>query len=214
MIFSMMNNSVLIKFFLFLVFCLTSITSFAQKDGEHFIGFRGGYNISGLDTRPDFEYTTISTTENYSLVYTYYHSLWGTINIFGFQTGIAKSSQGYETPDGINRYEVISIPFISQFHFDFWKMRLLLNAGGFGGIRTSRNNFDGSGFDEFDNKIDYGFIAGGGVAFVFKPIEIHIEGNYQYSLSYLHKPDKFSETDFVFTYPKQLIISLTLNVHF
>jgi opacity protein-like surface antigen len=193
---------------------LAVFTSYGQNINEHLVGIRAGYNISGLDTRPDLEYNTISTTQNYSFVYTYYHSLWGTINIFGFQTGINKSSQGYETPDGINRYEVISIPFVSQFHFDFWKMRILLNAGGFGGVRTSRENFDGSGFDEFDNKIDYGFIAGGGLAFVIRPVEIHLEGNYHYSLSYLHKPDKFSETDYLFTYPKQFILSVTLNVNF
>ena len=179
---------------------------------QHLIGVRVGYNISGLDTRPDFSYKTISTSQNFSLVYTYYHSLWGTIKLFGIQTGLSKQSQGYLSPDGENTYETISIPLVSQFHFDFWKMRLLLNAGCFGGYRYSKSNYDGSGFDDFDNKIDFGFIAGGGLAFILKPVEIHLEGNYQYSLSYLHDPKKYSTTDYLFTYPKQLIFSVTLNI--
>lgn len=179
---------------------------------QHLIGVRAGYNISGLATRPDFEHKTISTTQNFSLVYTYYHDLWGTIKIFGFQAGISKQSQGYLSKDGVNTYESISIPLVSQFHFDFWKMRILLNAGCFGGYRYSKNNFDGSGFDEFDNKIDLGFIAGGGLAFIFKPIEIHLESNYQYSLAYLHDPKKFSTTDYLYANPNQLIFSITLNI--
>lgn len=180
---------------------------------QHLIGLRAGYNISGLDTRPDFEHKTISTSQNFSFVYTYYHDLWETIKIFGFQAGLSKQSQGYITKeDEITTYDVISIPLVSQFHFDFWRMRLLLNAGCFGGYRYSKNNFDGSGFDEFDNKLDFGFIGGGGLAFIFKPIEIHLEGNYQYSLTYLQDPKKLSNTDLLFTYPKQLVFSITLNI--
>lgn len=196
-----------------LLFSLLVYSGAQGQTKQHLIGIRAGYNISGLDTRPDFKHKTITTSQNFSLVYTYYHSLWGTINIFGIQTGVTKQSQGYKTlKDEINTYETIIIPMVSQFHFDFWKMRLLLNAGCFGGYRYSKSNFDGSGFDEFDNKLDYGFIAGGGLAFIFKPLELHLEGNYQYSLTYLHKPKKFSNTDLLFTYPKQLLFNVTLNV--
>jgi hypothetical protein len=51
------------------------------------------------------------------------------------------------------------------------------------------------------------------VAIILKPFEVHLEGNYNYSLSYLHDPKKYSETDYLFTYPHQLIFSLTLNIH-
>lgn len=199
------------KYFLLIISLLLFYGAQAQKN-QHLIGLRAAYNISGLDTRPDFEYKTISTSQNFSLVYTYYHNLWGNIKVFGFQTGLSKQSQGYLTKDGINSYESISIPMVSQFHIDFWKMRLLLNAGCFGGYRYSKSNFDGSGFDEFDNKLDLGFIVGAGLAFIIKPIEIHLEGNYQYSLTYLHDPKKYSNTDYLFSYPKQLLFSVTLNI--
>lgn len=200
------------KHIFLILFSLALFSGLKGQTKQHLIGIRAGYNISGLDTRPDLEHETISTTQNYSLVYTYYHDLWGTIKFFGIQTGISKQSQGYLSKDGVNTYEVISIPLVSQFHFDFWKMRILLNAGCFGGYRYSKNNFDNSSFDEYDNKIDIGFTAGGGLAFILKPIEIHLEGNYQYSLTYLQDPKKYSTTDYLFTYPKQLIFSLTLNI--
>ncbi|MDP3452498.1 MAG: hypothetical protein Q8R90_06040 [Bacteroidales bacterium] len=196
-----------------LLFLFLSFTASYGQTKEQLLGIRASYNISGVDSRPDMDYTGVTTYQNYSIVYTNYHSLWGTINRFGFQAAISKIEQGFISGEEISRFEVISVPLISQFHIDFWKMRLLINAGGFGGYRYHRVNSDGSGFDDFDNRIDYGFIAGGGVAFIFKPFEIHLEGNYQYSLSYLHNPKKFSETDYLFTYPHQLLISLSLNIH-
>jgi len=190
----------------------TSILALTGQTNQHMLGLRAGYNISGMDSRPTRNYKSITTYENYSLVYTYYHDLWGTIDFFGIQSGISKLSQGYKTDEGENRYQVISIPLVSQFHFDFWRMRLLLNAGCFGGYRQNRVNFDGSGFDEFDNKIDLGIIAGGGLAFILKPLEFHIEGNYHYSFTYLHDPTKYSDRDYLFVNPKQLILSITLNI--
>lgn len=184
----------------------------AQKR-EHLIGVRAAYNISGLDSRPDISAVSVKTYSNYSFVYTFYHDLWKTINIFGFQAAISKSEQGFTIGETTTRYEVITIPFVSQFHLDFWKMRLLLNAGGFGGYRYKKSVSDGSDFDEHDYKADYGFIVGGGLALVLRPFELHLEGNYQYSLSYLHSPKKFSETEHFFTYPKQLLISASLYFH-
>lgn len=204
-----MSKRIIIVFILAL---LSNADLFAQTK-QHMLGVRAGYNISGLDTRPDLEYKSVTTNENFSILYTYYHNLWGTIDIFGIQTGISSSKQGYKTPDGENLYEVVTIPVVSQFHFDFWKMRILLNAGCFGGYRQKRVNYDGSGFDEFDNKVDLGFIAGGGLAFIAKPFELHVEGNYHYSLTYLHDPKKYSPTDYLFTYPKQLIFSVALHIH-
>jgi len=197
---------------LLIIFLLITSFATAQKRGDHLIGFRAGYNISGMDTRPDLKYKSISSADNYGVYYTYYHSLWGTINIFGFQTGVLKSTQGYKSDLGEDRFEAFTIPFVSQFHFDFWRMRFLINAGGFAGYRTSRVNYNGEGFDDSYNQIDYGFTAGTGFAFILKPFELHLEGNYLYSLSYYHSPKKFSETDYLFTYPKQLMLSLTLNI--
>ncbi len=190
-----------------------TLTLTGQKR-EHLIGIRAAYNISGMDTRPDINSSSIKTYNNYSLVYTFYHDLWDMIHNFGFQAGISRLEQGYFLNEQTVRYEVITVPLVSQFHLDFWRMRLLLNAGGFGGYRLNKIDFDGTeGFDQHDIRYDYGFIAGAGVAFIFKPFELHLEGNYQYSLSYYHKPQKYSNIDYLFTYPHQLLFSVTLNFH-
>ncbi|MFA6770566.1 MAG: hypothetical protein WCR71_05275 [Bacteroidales bacterium] len=200
------------KYIFIIIISLIIFNGVQGQTKQHLIGVKAGYNISGLDTRPDLEHKTISTYQNFSLVYTYYHDLWGTMKIFGIQTGLSKQSQGYLSKDGANTYGAISIPLVSQFHLDFWRMRILLNAGCFGAYRYSMNNYDDSSFDEFDNKLDAGFIVGGGLAFILKPIEVHLEGNYQYSLTYLQDPKKFSSTEFLFTHPKQLIFSVSLNI--
>ncbi len=192
---------------------LSLIISLNAQKREHLIGVRTSYNISGLDSRPDIKATSINTFPNYSLVYTYYHDLWKTINLFGFQVALSKNEQGFVIDETTTKYEVIKMPFVSQFHFDFWKMRLLINAGGFGGYRLKKTVNEISGFDEHDYRADYGFIGGAGLAFILKPFELHLEGNYHYSLSYLHSPKKFSETDHFFTYPHQLLLSVTLNFH-
>ncbi len=195
-----------------LLFLLSFNTVLEAQYREHLVGIRTGINISGMDSRPDLEYESITTTKNYSFVYTYYHGLWGMINNFGFQTGISTIEQGFKRDDQETRFQVIQIPVVSQFHIDFWRMRFLINAGCFGGYRSSKTTSDGSGFDEHDRRVDYGFIFGSGLAFIVKPIEIHLEGNYHYSLSYSFDPKKFSQTDYLFTYPKQLIFSVTVNV--
>jgi len=203
-----------LKFWIFFAtLTLLSTNNISAQKREHLIGVRAGYSISGIDSRPTIETKSINSNQNFSILYTYYHDLWGNINLFGFQAGISKNSTGYKSGENIINYEVITIPLVSQFHIDFWKMRLLLNAGGFGGYRINKVDSEGSGFDEYDYRYDYGFIAGGGLALKLKPFEVHLEGNYNYSLSYLFDPKKFSATDYLFTYPHSLIFSLTLYVH-
>ncbi len=187
---------------------LSSATSFGQLR-EHLIGVKAAYNISGVDFNPTKNEINITSNKNLSLVYTYYHDLWKTMPYFGFQAALSYQEQGYSINDVETRLQVIELPLVSQFHIDFWKMRFLINLGGFMGYRMKST----ANFDSYDNRIDCGFIAGGGLAFVFKPVELHLEANYQYSLAYLYNPKKFSETDLQFAYPHQLLFSLALYFH-
>jgi len=192
---------------------------------QQMIGMRSGYNISGIDFQRNDTPKSISTLKNFSLLYTYYHPLWNG-HFFGLQTGVSYMEQGFSEPGShpelydITRYQVLTIPVVSQFHVDFWKMRLLLNIGAFGGYRLSANQsiYTATGekiekdyiFDCYDTKPDYGFIGGGGLAYRIKPFEIHFECNYQYSLSLLYNPRKYSNTSYIYVYPRQLIFSLSL----
>jgi len=215
-----------IKLFIILSLCC----AFSAK-AQHLVGLRGGYALSGLDVQFSNTEKNTGTPINFSLLYTYYHSMWGLSHFFGIQTGINYAEQGFvETypayPDyqEITRYRVVEVPLISQFHIDFWKMRLLLNVGAFAGYRLSANFQKAENplnpfenitkksliFDCYDRRADFGFIGGGGLAFKMTPFEIQLECNYQYSLSALYNPKKDSNLYYVYSYPHQLIFSMAL----
>jgi len=184
------------------------------KKYRHLLGVKAAYNISGMDMMNAQDIKSITTYENFYLSYTYYHPMWGDIDNFGIQISVSKLKQGYKSDEGTVTYDAFSVPFVSQFHIDFWKMRLLVNIGGFGGYRSNRVSFDGTkGFSKTDRRADFGIIGGGGFAFVFKPFEIHAEVNYQYSLSDLYDANRDDTTGPLFTYPHQLLISLGLHFH-
>jgi len=93
------------------VLLLLKVNTVNAQQREHLIGVRAAYNISGLDSRPDISAVSVKTYGNYSVVYTYYHDLWKTINLFGFQAAISKSEQGFTVGEVTTRYEVLTIPF-------------------------------------------------------------------------------------------------------
>ena len=189
---------------------------------QNLVGLRGGYVLSSVGFKPEANPEGIKTAQYFSLRFTHYHSMWNTINIFGFQLGLDYAEQGFTLPmyQETSRYKVVELPFISQFHMDFWKMRVLVNIGGFVGYRLSATLQapDNNGtlvtgayvFDCYDKRWDYGFIGGGGLALRLKPFEIHMECNYQHSLSMLYNPKKYSNTSLLYVYPNQLIFSLSL----
>ena len=208
---------------------VTHKKEFMGRQYRHMIGVKAAYNISGMDFGNIPDIANITTYENFCISYTYYHPFWGGEG-FGIQLSLSKQKVGYNKLNtGTVTYDIYSLPFISQFHIDFWRMRLLVNAGGFIGYRTNKVSLDGTkGFKEDDRKSDFGFIGGGGIAFIFKPFEIHAEVNYQYSLSHLYNPAGTStDSDIydpssvpstpyskrLYTYPHQLLISLGIHFH-
>ncbi len=194
--------------FLFAVLLLFPFPSSGQLK-EHMIGFKGAFNISGINTNPKTETLTVRTKKNISVVYTYYHDLWKNIPNSGFQAAISYEEQGYMLGEQRYDYTLVKLPLVSQFHIDFWKMRLLLNLGCYGGYRLKSSE----NFAQDDYRIDYGFIAGGGIAFTFKPIELHFEGNYHHSFSHMYSPRRYSETSLVFSNPYQILLSAALYIH-
>lgn len=194
-----------------LLFIGLNTTTYAQST-VHLIGVKSGVTIAGMNTHPDHELKEITSFGGYGFEYTYYHTLWSNIKLFGVQVGMYKDYNGYIDYNGENRFETISFPLISQFHYDFSKMRILLNAGAYGGVRQNMRYADGRSFDPEDNRVDLGFVAGGGVAFIFSPFEFHLEGNWFYSLTYMHSPKKFDEIGHVFTHPKRMVISASIHL--
>lgn len=199
------------KKILVLLLLLASINkAFTQNNIVQMIGVKGAYNLSGVSFDPIEEgAASISTVKNFSISYIYFHNLWNSMPYFGFQTELYFQEQGYILDGNKIISNSIEIPFTSKFHIDFWKMRLLLNAGAFVGYRTTKTG----GFDATDYKYDYGFIGGGGLAYIAKPFEIHLESNYHNSLSYLYDPKRVSDTKRYYSHPHQLLMSLAIYIH-
>lgn len=181
---------------------------------QHLIGFKVGYAISSVSFSQDFDHKSIKTPIHFGIYYTYYHSLWKSMPYFGFQTGLEYNEIGYTHVSGNdqnitevkNIYRAIELPILSQFRVDFWKMRLMLNIGPYAYYIMS-SNLEG-GIPSTTNRLGAGIMGGGGIAFIFKPIELHIECNYKYALSHFYDPQIYSTEYWLYTHSNQLAIQV------
>ena len=185
----------------------------AKYKSIHMLGVSYGVNLSGVTSSPKIGQERIWTFNNIGISYTYYHALWDHLFNFGLSVGAKHGYEGYAS--SYDTYgetcEMIEIPLISQFKIDFSRFRLLINLGTYGGYRLSTDKE--GGFDKYDQRYDYGVIGGVGFAVVFKPIEIHIEGNYKYAFASMYQTNKISDIYWLFTYPQNIMISASVHVH-
>ena len=63
------------------------------------------------------------------------------------------------------------------------------------------------------HRVDYGIIGGLGLAVVFKPFELHVEGNYKYSFASMYHTNKFSDIYWMYTYPQNIMLNASLHFH-
>ena len=185
----------------------------AKYKSIHMLGVSYGVNLSGVTSSPKIGQERIWTFNNIGISYTYYHALWDHLFNFGLSVGAKHGYEGYAS--SYDTYgetcEMIEIPLISQFKIDFSRFRLLVNVGTYGGYRLATDKE--GGFDKYDQRFDYGVIGGVGFAVVFKPIEIHIEGNYKYAFASMYQTNKISDIYWLFTYPQNIMISASVHVH-
>ena len=183
---------------------------------QHLIGFKAGYGVSSVLWSQDVDHGGFRTPINFGVYYTYYHSLWNSMPYFGIQTGLEYSEIGYtdivkDKDDVIiskaeQRYQAVQFPLLSQFRVDFWKMRVIANLGPYAYYITS-TDIEG-GIPATTNKAGVGIMGGGGLAFVLKPVELHLECNYRYALSHFCDPKIYSEEYWTYTHANQLTFSL------
>ena len=182
---------------------------------QHLIGIKAGYSTASVSFSQDVNHKGIKSPINFGIYYTYYHSLWKSMPYFGIQTGLEYSEMGYtnvveDDNDNIiseteQRYQAVQLPLLSQFRIDFWKMRLLVNIGPYGYYITS-TDIEG-GMPATTNKAGVGIMGGGGLAFVFNPVEFHVECNYRYAMSNFCDPKIYSQEHWVYTHANQLTFS-------
>lgn len=181
---------------------------------QHLIGVKAGYGISNVSFSQDIDHKSFKTPKNFGIYYTYYHSLWKSMPYFGIQTGIEYNEIGYthlyEKSENVfdehdQIYQSVQIPFLTQFRVDFWKMRIMVGLGPYGYYILSTDIEDG--IPETTNKLGCGIMGSGGLAFVLKPVEFHLEASYKYALSYFVDPKIYSEDAWTYTHSNQLLIS-------
>ncbi|MDR3235296.1 MAG: PorT family protein [Prevotellaceae bacterium] len=182
-----------------------------ECEAQHFVGVREGVSMSSVQFNPSRDDTSTFQTLNVGVVYKYYSRKW-----VGFQSGLTYAEKGYKLGDTTFRYSVLEFPFLTQFHMEIWKFRLIAHGGLYASYflelnkhyhiaegKEEEKKFD---FDGRDNRFEYGMHFGGGLALMFDPFEIQFEANYQYGLSYLKKPT-YESKSIMFTHFTQMIFS-------
>ncbi len=205
------------------------------------IGIQYGAGLSRVSWNPQKNQQFLVTPYSVGITFTRYGKMFGYMPYFGIQAGLFYGREGYkfelDREKGIGDYEVvegaesaimdiIELPILAHVHIDFWKMKLLVNLGLFGGYRLNiyrtpcqelyqRNPSYAQYQDTFtptDNRFDYGIKGGLGFGFIFDPIEIHLQAMYKHSFSSLYQPDHASEYYYRYAYPYNFIISA--GIHF
>ena len=181
----------------------------------HMIGVQYGVTYSDIIVTPKIGQDAIWTFNSMGVYYTYFHALWDHLYNFGLQVGVKYSKQGYASE--YSTYgeicKVVEMPILSKFKVDFAheRFRLLINLGPFVGYRLATDKEEG--FDKYDQRYAYGIMGGVGLAVVFKPLEFHIEGNYQYSLGSMYHANKYSDIYWMYAYPSNICITASLHFH-
>ncbi|MCQ2152355.1 MAG: PorT family protein [Bacteroidales bacterium] len=180
---------------------------------EHMIGVKYGVNISNVRSTPKIKQSSILTYNNITVNYTFYHVLWDRMANFGLQIGAKYGCEGYESEYGGygETCKIVEIPMLSQFHINFSSFRLLVDVGPYYGYRLSTDRE--GGFDKYDQRHDYGIIAGAGFAVVLRPIELHLEACYKFALASMYHANKYSDLYWLYCYPSNIMFTLGINLH-
>ena len=176
------------------------------------IGFQYGVGISQVSWNPTMQQRFRFVPVNFGFLWTRYGKMFGYMPYFGIQAGVFFGQEGYQFEEDDEGYtptlegatgaimNVVEVPVMAHCHFDFWKMKLMVNLGLFGGYRLSISRFgDGvpesirNSFLDTDRRFDYGIKGGAGFAFVFDPVEIHFTAMYKHSFGTLYEPDYYSK---------------------
>lgn len=195
------------------------------------IGVQYGVGISQVSWNPSMQQRFRFVPYNFGFLYTRYGKMFGYMPYFGIQAGVFFGQEGYQFEEDDEGYtptlegatgavmNVVEVPVMAHCHFDFWKMKLMVNLGLYGGYRLSITRFgDGvteaarNSFLDTDLRWDYGIKGGAGFAFVFDPLEIHFTAMYKHSFGSLYQPDYYSQYYYRYAYPANFVFSV--GVHF
>lgn len=206
------------------------------RSQEHYIGVRGAYGISNMGFNPYQGEKESSSGVDFGIAYKLYAE-----KFMGTQVELNYVHSGYKltkivttktdnastTTTTISNYssKAVELPIMAQGFLRFGGFRIFVNGGVFGSYVLSQEveaeTIDNAGnlsytkssrFSDLDNRLEYGLLGGGGLAFQLKAFELQAEARYQYTLSYAVKPRHEGVT--MFTHKNRLVFSVALFYNF
>lgn len=213
------------------------------------IGVQYGVGMSRTLLQPEIaKEDMIFMPYNVGVLYTRYGKMFGYMPYFGFQAGLFFTQEGYKfryddkkqtVPVFLGAQsavmDVVEIPVLAHCHADFWKMKIILNAGLYLGYRLNIHRYAPTleveglqyinltpdyayeslsferEFASFEKRFDYGIKGGVGFGFIFDPVEIHVQAMYKHSFSSLFAPNYYSSYYYRYSYQQNVIVSVGLH---
>ena len=200
------------------------------------LGVNGGVTFSRMTFNPSHRQGTLFTPSYFSLTLTRFGKMFGYMPYFGFQLGFAYGHEGFifkpdsetgatYTMDGATQMvmDVVEVPFLAQIHLDSDFVRVMVNAGIYGGYRLNVTRTGPTltetqkvSFNDTDIRFDYGLQGGAGIGFMFDPIEIHFNALVRYGWSSIYTPDSSNSiyNQYYYRYAYPFDVMVTAGVHF
>lgn len=197
------------------------------------IGVHGGATFSQMMFNPNYNQTFLFTPGNFGISFSQYGKMFGTYPYFGYEIGLQYSHEGYkfkmneetgqiQSIEGATQvtYDVVEVPILSAFHYDFPNFKLVGCAGFYGGYRTGIHregdyvNPDyAHTFLPTDIRFDYGFQGGAGVGYVFAPFEFHVMAKCRWGWQHAFQPDAYSQYYYRFATPLDIFVEASVYFH-
>jgi len=195
------------------------------------IGVQYGVGVVSAMYNPNRSQRFALAPVNFGVTYTRYGKMFGFMPWFGFQAGVYYGTDGYrfkhdkETDEPVYTESKADKALISTIdgtmnahaHFDFWKLKLIVNVGYYLGYRLDINRYlnnevISTSFEEYDRRFDYGVKGGVGFGIVLDPIEFHVTAMYKQSFQNLFEPNYKSDIYYRYAYPYGVTINAGIHV--
>ncbi|MGN0189462.1 MAG: porin family protein [Candidatus Cryptobacteroides sp.] len=190
------------------------------------LGVHYGVGLNQMSWSPSMEQKMLFTPVNVGVSWTRYGKMFGYMPYFGIQIGALYTKEGYKLEEGYKVQgastaimQILEVPVLAHIHYDFWKMKLMVNIGFYGAYRLSIQRIGDSVRDEYEHNFtetdyrwDYGIKGGAGFGFVFDPVEIHFNAWYKYGFGSLYKANYYSE--YYYRFATASNFAFTIGLHF
>ena len=189
--------------------------------------FEYGGSINRMNFSLNYKQQSFIVPEYFGVSFMRYGKMFGYMPYFGYKIGLYYGHEGYmfkedkethqtATIHGASKvvYDIVEMPFLTHMHYDLVHFKLMANVGLYGGYRVGihRTGFRlpeeiVNSFLDTDRRLDYGLQGGAGLAFVFSPVEIHLNATVRYSWATIYDPDYYSEYYYRFAYPFDVMVT-------